>query len=154
MAASAYACFASCDSPPIPASTLFARHRCSDRGACGFVLVGQPYKTPISARRCPQEGRKAHWRRVANGDSGTIRSFGDSPTETALSRRALMHQLAVRMGCLGQQRWPLHSLSAVHGACIGSLKIRTHLPGLSGSGRACPKGANHRASSSKNTSHG
>jgi hypothetical protein len=32
----------SCDSHPIPASKLLASHCRSDRGACGFVLVGHP----------------------------------------------------------------------------------------------------------------
>jgi hypothetical protein len=31
----------------MPASTLLARHCCSDRGACGFVLVDNPGPTPI-----------------------------------------------------------------------------------------------------------
>ena len=39
--------FTSCDSHPVPASKLLGGHCCSDRGGCGFVLVGDPDITPI-----------------------------------------------------------------------------------------------------------
>jgi hypothetical protein len=43
----------SCDSHPIPASKLLASHCRSDRGACGFVLVGDPEVIrPAMAESC------------------------------------------------------------------------------------------------------